>query len=210
MGFLNGESSTVLVILAIVGVTFFFVTSKPANSINGNVNIDTKTQFQAWRKDGDAAGTVRFKATKDIPAGSEFELDIYNNQLSSSPEQRDLRAKLGIVAREDRNRGGITTYNPPFDLGTWAGYAPEAKNEDKSSTFQVGVRIAPIRVLFDTIAPDALISSDHLGVGLSLYPPPDIVGDFWTHWGIGYGHLWPTSGGNPSNVFYLSFSTKTP
>lgn len=211
MGFLNGQSIVVVIIGGIVVMMFFFVMAKPVDSINGNINIDTHTNLQWWRKNGDAAGTLHLRVTKPIPAGTELDIDIANNQLSESPKKRKEREDAGITATEDRNRGGITTYDFPFDLGTWGGYAPDARgNSPETSTFQVGIRIAPIRVLFDTTAPDFLISKDHAGIGISLYPPPDLVGDFWTHWGIGGGHLWPIDGSSTSNVFYLSFSTKTP
>lgn len=192
--------------LIVVGATFFFA-SAPARTVAGNVPIPTKTNFQLIKYAGDADGTVHFKATKPIPVGTEFDLDILDNQLSERPEDRSARENLGFNAKLTRNRGLLEVYDFPFDLGTWAGYAPDINSD---STFQVGLRVSPCRFLYGTTAPDFLVSPDHVGVGVSLYPPPDLLGHTWSHWGLGYGHLWAAGDGDSSNVFYLSFSIQTP
>jgi len=192
--------------VAVIGVTFFFAAA-PARTIAGNIAIPTTTKFVAIKHAGAADGTVQLKATKDIPAGTVFDIDILDNQLSEKPEGRAARDALGFSIKERRIRAVVETYHFPGDIGTWAGYAGDA---GKGDTFQVGFRFSPVRLLWGTTAPDALVSKDHVGVGLSFYPPPDLVGNMWSHWGIGYGHLWPTHSDNSSNVLYLSFSTQIP
>lgn len=191
--------------VVVIGATFFFAAS-PLRTIAGNIPIPTSTKFVFIKPAGGADGTVHFKATKDIPSGTEFDIDLRDNQLSERPEGRKARDTLGFTAETSRVRGFIETYDFPYDFGTWAGYAPASRDE----TFQVGLRASPVRLLYGTLAPDLLLSQDHAGIGISLYPPPDLVGHMWSHWGLGYGHLWPTHSSDPSNVFYLSFSTQLP
>lgn len=98
---------------------------------------------------------------------------------------------------------------PGLDLGTWGGYR-EAGKGTSTDTFQVGLRVSPARLLFDTVAPDLVISRDTVGAGLSAYPP-----ERWStllhHVGLGAWYTVPLDGSRdsgPSGWCYgLSFST---
>lgn len=194
----------------IVGATFFFVSAGPLSTA-GFTAVPSKSQFVLY-SDGDTAdGLLTLKATKDIARGSTFRFAVNDNVLSEKPDERKARIDAGFDATQTRTRSLLQSWDFPYDFGTFAGAAPSARGpQGESSTFQVGLRVSPARFLYGTIAPDLLVTSDHFGVGLSLYPPPDLMGHSWAHWGIGYGHLWPTSQGAASNLFYLSFSTQIP
>lgn len=95
-------------------------------------------------------------------------------------------------------------YDPGFDIGAFAGYA---KGGDLTH-FQPGVRLSPVRLLWGTTAPDIVATQQGAGAGVSFYPPAEYFGRWWNHVGVGGWYVAPYTGGDPSLVIGLSFSTR--
>ncbi len=193
----------------VIGFTLFF-SGPPTRTVGDNVIIPTKTNFDSVSKKDQADATLHLYAAKDIKAGSALDIDILDGVLSESKDQAAARKEFGIEAEVTKNRALINpAWRFPFtDFGTFAGYAPDRDpdNSDIDNGLVIGLRFSPVRALYDTIAADFLISPSTAGIGISIYPPSDYFGSVFSHWGIGYGHVWATDNGSSSNIFYLSFS----
>jgi hypothetical protein len=203
------ETMALAGILILVGSTLFFA-SADQRTTGDNRNVPTKTKLHLMGERDAAAGTLYFKATKTIPAGYEFALDVDGNVVSEPREQTDTREAAGIDLWYHRNRDFLTPhYSFPFsDFGTFAAVTPNPSSDDLA----VGLRASPFRLLYGTTAPDFLVAQHYVGLGVSFYAPPDVMGKAFSHWGIGVGHLWPV-GDHPDDrrtTIYLSFTTFIP
>lgn len=117
---------------------------------------------------------------------------------------------LGAIRDTDGTEHHYTTryerdvylWDTDLDLGTVAGYSLA-----DTPRFQTGIRWGAVRVLYGTIACDAVAFRDAAGAGISIYPPAEYLGDLWTHIGLGGWYAAPYRGGHPGLVFGISFST---
>lgn len=206
---ITSERIGMILAIIVIGTTLFF-SGPPTRTVGDNVVLPTKTNFDAVSKKDQADATLYLFAEKDIKAGSSLNIDILDGVLSESKDQAAARKEFGIEAEVTKNRAMLNpAWHFPFtDFGTFAGYAPDRDSEesDIDDGLVIGLRFSPVRVLYDTVAADFLISPSTAGVGVSVYPPSDYFGSVFSHWGVGYGHLWATDNGNSSNIFYLSFT----
>lgn len=213
--FFTSERLAIVILIAILAITYFFVNVKPS-SLNGENVLPTSSSFQLLAGKDDARSSVKLQTSQVVPAGTILTFDERNGVFAEKPEQTALRKTLGITLAVERNRPFIdAAYHFPFsDLGTFAGFKAEGARSktgsDHDDSFVVGLRTSPCRLAFGILSPDLLASRYDVGAGLSVYLPPDILGSAFAHWGIGYAHLWPLDSGREDNIFYLSFSTYTP
>ena len=210
---ITGERIALALAIIVISATLFFASS-PTRVVGDNVIIPTKTNFGLVSKPEQADATLHITAKKDIAAGKSIDIDVLNGVLSESKEQAKARSEFGIDAEVSRNRDFFDPAwkFPLSDFGTFGGYAPTRTTKEGSlidGGFVAGLRFSPFRALYDVVAPDILLSPKTAGLGVSFYLPSDRFGGIFDHWGIGYGHLWPTDGGRSSNIWYLSFSTKS-
>jgi hypothetical protein len=207
---LNPEHLALGVLLIIVTSSMYFA-SAPQAVIEDDNRVETTNALAAVAKKNGAAGTIHVKTTNTVAAGTEFDLNVYGNIVSEPREQTDPRTKAGIEITYTRNRSLIEpSYNFPFDdLGTFATVIPSEQVDD----LVVGLRISPARLVYGSIAPDILLAQHYMGLGISCYAPPDIMGRSFSHWGLGLGRFWgvgDTAGNADAWAVYLSFSTKIP
>lgn len=209
---ITGERIAIILAILVIGTTLFFA-GPPTRTVENNVVLPTKTKFGVVSKEDQADATLHLVAKKDIKAGSFLDIDILDGVLSESKEQVVARGQFGIEAEVTRNRDFFDpAWKFPFsDFGTFAGYAPDRKSEEGSDIddgLVLGLRFSPFRTLYGTLAADILVSPNTAGVGVSAWLPSEHFGGVFSHWGVGYGHLWPTDSGSSSNIFYISFSVK--
>jgi hypothetical protein len=181
--------------IGFIGTTFWFART-PAPSIAGDIAVKTETHFHGWRGENDADGTLRIFDDKDRVVSA---FHLRDNRVSEVPVERNPD-EPAYTARFDRD---YYLGQHDLDLGVWTGYS----KLDNLQHWQTGVRYSPVRVLYDSISADAVISQDAAGTGISLFPPADSLGDFWRHTGIGVWYMAPFDGGSPGLVFGFSFST---
>ena len=184
-------------ILVAVAATLWF-NMTPAATLNGKDIIPPKTQFHMLRTGDQVDGTVK---VTHVPSGDSFTTDVSSGQFYQDPEQGES-GKWNTKILRDRYM-----IDPGLDIGTFAGAYMGGSTEGHDA-MAVGIRYSPVRLLYGTLAPDLLATSDAAGVGLSLFPPPDYFGHAWNHVGIGFGRLWDYDGGQSDNIGYLSFSTR--
>jgi hypothetical protein len=98
-------------------------------------------------------------------------------------------------------------FDPGWDFGAYGGYLSGNKTGTDIKDLDVGLRISPVRV-WNTFAPDLLISNQAAGVGISFYPAPERYGEIWSHLGVGFGRVITYSDDSNRNLFYASFSTR--
>ena len=173
-----------LALLAVLAVTFLF--NKPADKLNGRDPVPTDTAFHWMRHEQEVDGTV------ELSGSGTGKFLIRDNQLYAAD---DATARI-FTARQVQDRFFVDPY---IDLGAWAGYTNDVT---------AGLRLSPCRFLYGTAAPDALIGPHSFGVGVSFYPPPQYVGRYWSHLGLGVGRIRDFGDGDFNNSLYLSFSTR--
>ncbi len=187
-----------IIAIGFLAITFWFAHA-PKPSIVGDVAVETQTRFHGWRGETDADGTYRIFDEHDQLAVA---FHVRDNRVSELPLHRSA---------EPGARTYRSTYDRDFylgqrnrDFGAWTGYARFGGN---SPHWQTGVRYAPYRFLYDACSTDLTCSPDAAGVGVSIFPPADFLGDFWSHLGVGVWYMAPFDGGNPGLVYGVSFST---
>jgi hypothetical protein len=92
------------------------------------------------------------------------------------------------------------------DLGAWGGLRIDP--ETGAGVPDVGVRYSPVRLLDGVLAPDALISPNQAGLGISAYMPSHTITGTWRHLGLGLGYAVGFDGGGAGWVPYVALSTR--
>lgn len=98
-----------------------------------------------------------------------------------------------------------------WDFGTFGGYRDSSASD--VDRFTVGLRLSPVRLFYDTTAPDLVVAKDWAGIGASVYLPQSLVGSTCSHIGIGAWYGLPFShedraGGGAGWAYGLAFSTR--
>lgn len=98
-----------------------------------------------------------------------------------------------------------TENEPPIDIcddiGAWA----SVRLSPVKRPIDIGIRYSPIRLAWDVVAPDALLSPNAIGIGVSLYLPNRIAKAPWSDIGIGGAWLTDFDGGHGFTP-YISLS----
>jgi hypothetical protein len=179
-------------------VLTFWYAHAPTPSIAGDVPVETHTHFHGWRGVSDADGTYRVFDERDHLAAA---FHVRDNRVSEVPLPRSTEPG----ARTYRSSYDRDFYlgQRDLDFGAWTGYA----RTGSAPHWQTGVRYAPYRFLYDAVSADLACSPDVAGAGISVFPPADFLGDFWSHIGLGVWYVAPFDGGSPGFVYGVSFST---
>jgi hypothetical protein len=185
----------IAIVAAIVFLIYKSVNSQPPPTIDGKVLIKYEDTQLHWKhKEGsDGVGTLFISDKTSGKLIASYVADG-SNLLYEDPTQ-----SASIAARY-RPDAYSSQWN--CDIGAFAGFCKDSP--------EIGLRISPIRFLFDTTAPDAIISNDRIGVGLSVFCPPRILPEPFGHIGIGtwYSYPFDDKRHDPGFIFGLSLQTK--
>jgi len=228
---MNAEVVGFVLIAGVLAMTFLF--TRPASSVNGLDPVHQNLpRFHGLRGEKDGDGTLEIKSTLDGRLGT---LVLNRGGLYEQPERDGSTEPVPVddanqpltgdaldawrKAHPDAHGQFYTTSFTPdyylaertFDLGCFAAYRPSGRNVDQgrsSEAFEVGLRYSPIRFLYGTVAPDALLTANAAGAGISFYPPERYVGPRWHHLGIEVGWVASLSGHSPDGwLAGISFTT---
>lgn len=182
---MNEGSSKFLGAAVLIGVLVVsLIFNQPPPNIAGQESIPrTMPSFNLKREAGSGHGKIVIKDTETGATLAQYGLDR-NGRLHQSPEQAS-----------GRYRAEQTPFyflaDPALDLGTWGGFW--STNGEQHRSWQAGLRVSPVRLLYDTLSPEAVVSADAIGVGVTAYPP-ESFGDVWKHFGVGVWYLAPFDG----------------
>lgn len=190
---MNNTSLVGFLLLALVVATVW-MHGNPEALPDGSTPVATSTKLHFLSAEGDVDGVFTIKDADGTVRDRYYLLD---GQLYEPPGE------------SNRDRGSLVEHldfiTARWDLGTWAAYFKAADGD--TSRFQPGLRWSPVRVGFNLVALDAVVSSEVAGLGASLYPPRRL-GRWWAHWGLGAWYVAPFDGGGPGLCVGLSFSTR--
>lgn len=179
----------------IIGTTILF--HRPAPSLAGAAPVPTTTSFHFQPAKEKADGTLTVET--DLGRTTAF---VANGRVYQNDEQRAAGRAAGVKLTYNRDRN---LWEPTIDAGCFASYWKlDATDIDR---FQPGVRLSPVRFLYGTVAPDALVTSQGIGYGVSVYLPTEYFGyAFFDHIGLELGRLHAFDGSGSAGVFGLAFS----
>ena len=173
--------------------------SPPAPKITNAVPATPKAaRFHFWRGEGDTDRTLDVTLPSD-GNGTGRLLEHSGNIYVD----RDSNIRVGVT--RDVYFGVSRT-----DIGSFAGYRPAFRGTEQS-TASLGFRYSPVRLFYDTVAPDIAISPNWAGIGVSAYAPEYLVGETWKHVGVGAWYGYPYGGlldGPPGWTVGLSLSIR--
>jgi len=193
-----GEPFFALLIVGVLVVTFWFAHA-PAPTIVGDVKPDkSTTAYHGVRPEKAADGT--FSLYDDVD-NLVAQWHVRHNRVSVVPVKPVVDSAGVTHAYHNTYERDVYAWDTDLDIGTWAGYCTA-----DAPHFQVGIRYAPVRLFAGILALDTVASRDVAGAGISLYPPPEYLGDFWTRLGLGCWYVGPYRGGRPGLCYGLSFS----
>lgn len=131
----------------------------------------------------DADRSLDIKDAKGGPLGRVLERDGVFYDPHGTPLETTVTSDLYLLKTQ-------------YDFGTFAGYRGASRGQEGLEPFSVGVRFSPIRIGYDVIAPDLVVSNQWAGAGASFYLPEHIVGPDWHHLGAGLWYGYPFAGGS--------------
>jgi hypothetical protein len=93
-------------------------------------------------------------------------------------------------------------WDESVDIGAWVAARP-----DVAPGYDIGIRLSPVRTFYGVLAPDLLIGSRSVGVGISAYVPKGVVPRDWGRFGLGAGYLADYGGLGSGFAGYASITT---
>lgn len=193
-----GDALAGVLIAVVVALLAFH--HKPATTTTGADPVPTSVNqnFVAPKEKADGQLTIH------DALGHVVHASVARGRVWQTKEQRLEADGASLKLEYQRDVHFIDPY--PFDFGTVAGYA----GLSGADRFQVGLRWSPVRLLNGTLAPDAIVTKDAVGLGVSAYLPPEYF-PWASHWGLEVGRLVPTHHGTkPENFIGVAFSTYSP
>lgn len=211
---MNTEVIGFMIVGSVVAATFLF--SHPPSSVNGLDPVkQNEPHFHLLRHEKDGDGTLEIKSNLDGRLGT-LVLDRGKLFEPSAVKLEPPTSLSGVELdtwKKTHESWYTTSFTPDyylvestFDLGCFGAYRPSGRGHDQS--FEVGFRYSPVRLLYGTVAADALLTRDAAGLGISIYPPEAYVGAKWHHVGIQLGWVASFAGDSPDGwLAGLSFTT---
>ncbi len=179
-------------VIALVVFTVYTHSKQPVSDIRGLTPVhQNKPQLHWWKAAGDSEGTFTVKDEHGLFRAS------YATDRSGVLYAEDNPGKLEVTYTPNYY-GGRTV----LDVGGWAGFAPGYKEHPT----QIGLRYSPVR-LIESIAPEAVVSRDLIGVGATYYFSRNAVGPNWSKIGLGLDYCASFDGTFRGPVFTISTST---
>jgi len=169
--------------LVVVGVVFVIAThSRPAPKIDkADAAEDAFPRLHFWRGKSDADRTLDFKDDHGRTVGRVLERD----GVFYDPEG----SRLNTISTDD-----LYFAKPQYDIGAFAGFRPASRGYERLDPFTAGLRFSPIRLGYDVVAPDLVITNEWAGAGASFFLPERLVGADWKHLGLGAWYGYPFRG----------------
>lgn len=199
-----------LLLAAAVLVFLFTMTHRKPKAVNDMVPVPTDFT-QQWARD-----TQKEKETdgdievRHVASGDLAHFSLYNGDILQPKPQEAARLEDGRHQWEIKYYRHYYMFDPGLDLGAYCGVV-DTRSSDRTDPIDAGLRVSPCRFLNGIVStPDLLLSGRNAGFGISLFPPPELVGRGFSHLGIGVGHVWNYRTGVGENMAYLSFSVRYP
>lgn len=186
--------------IGIIAVLIWVVLThqRPAPKVQGAEPIKVDTRWHFLRGSNDVAGSLSFSPSTDSTDPGEL-----------LQYQGRYYAPVGTAQNYKYTRD-IYFVEPQLDVGAVGAYRSAARGSS-AQTVSAALRVSPVRLLYGTVAPDAVISRDWVGGGFSLYPPESLVGPDWKHLGLGAYYTVPIRGpdyGGPGWAIGVSLSIR--
>jgi hypothetical protein len=213
---LSIENIIPVIIIGAIVATLYFNTGTPTVTPNGYTMIQPKREIELIRGVNDAREEDN-KVTinhVDLPE-DKLNLLLWRNHLVF-PRNTDGSPAIPTRKNADGTESPIWKisvtstehiFDPGWDFGAYAGYLGGPKEGTDIKDFDVGLRVSPLRI-WNTFAPDALISNQAAGLGISFYPAPERFGEFWSNLGVGVGRVISYDDDCQRNIYYASFTTR--
>ncbi|MFA6132551.1 MAG: hypothetical protein WC869_00890 [Phycisphaerae bacterium] len=174
---------SVIGFFVIVGAVFLIAMhSRPAPKIDKATAAEREVpRYHLWRGDKDADRTLDLEDSSGRHVARVLERDGLFYDEAGSPLRTKVTDDLNFVKTQ-------------YDIGTFAGFRPASRGYDRLDPFTAGLRFSPIRLGYDVVAPDLVITNDWAGAGASFFLPERIVGPDWKHLGLGLWYGYPFRG----------------
>lgn len=198
---------SILPFILIGGLIFtFYFNSRPPSHIGDRKVIAPELEApKLFRDEGVVDGKVQIK---HLPSNDTLNLELYDGYFLLPPGEDNL--PLGV------NGGKLwefkytrPTYwiDPRFEIGVYGGFLDGPKEGTDIKPLDVGIKLSPVRLFFDSATIDGLISNQAAGLGISVYPSPAKFGVAWRNVGLGYGRMYSYDDGVQRNLFYFTVSS---
>lgn len=142
-------------------------------------------RLHLWRGESDADRSLDIKDTDGGPRGRVLERDGVFYDPHGTTLETTVVNDLYLVKTH-------------WDVGTFAGYRNASRGVEDLDPLTAGLRFSPVRLGYDVIAPDLVLSSQWAGAGFSFYLPGHLAGPHWKHLGVGFWYGYPFHGSSDS------------
>jgi hypothetical protein len=199
------ESIMPFAIVGFLAFTFYFNAKPPEYIGDKKVIAPTMEAPKLIRDEGVVDGKVQIK---HLPSGNSLNFDFYDGYFLLPPGKDSLPlGEDGSKLWEFKYTKPTYWIDPRFEIGAYAGFLDGGKEGTDIKPFDVGLKLSPTRLFFDSTTVDALVSNQGAGLGLSFYPSPARFGPAWRNLGLGYGRVYTYDDGAQRNLFYLTISS---
>lgn len=193
-----------LLIIGFLIFTFYYNSRPPSHMGDRKIISPTPEVPKFIRDEGVVDGKVKIK---HIPSGDVFAFDYYDGYFMLPPKQDGFPKDTDGKPLWSLDYTKPTYWiDPRVEAGAYAGYLDGDKKGTNINSFDVGLKISPCRLFFNSTTVDGLISNQAAGLGMSFYPSPERFGQVWRNVGIGYGRVYTYEDDKQRNLYYLSFS----
>jgi hypothetical protein len=197
---MNKNTIAGLALAAVVISTVFFNNlGQPAGTIEGKDPIkEDPPSLHFYKTSKDAVGTLTIKDKNT------------NNVLG-----KYVMDGRSVLYDSDLNQDVIASFKSDYYMVDWTeldyGAIAAVAYGANTHTIQPGLRVSPVRLLYGTMAADAVLTQDFLGIGASFYMPAKYAPTpALRHLGVGawYCTTLNSDNDNPALLLGLTFSTK--
>lgn len=202
----KAENILPFLIVGFLAFTFYFNARPPAQSFDGRTVIEPKLEApKLIRTEGVVDGKVKITHK---PSGNSLSFDYYDGYFLLPKGDEKLPLDPAGKPLWDFDYSKPTYWvDPRFEIGAYAGVLTGSTKGTDVEPFDVGLKLSPTRLFFDSTTVDALVSNQAAGLGLSFYPSPLRFGPAWRNVGLGYGRVFTYDDGAQRNLFYLTISS---
>ena len=116
--------------------------------------------------------TFTHRASGDTRSISLYDDGVYEGKSDANDKKFDVQYHIHYYP-----------FKIGLDLGWWGGIEPYHPEGDRP--VDQGLRISPCRIAYGVLAPDLLIGTQSIGIGVSGYAPTGYATGIWKKVGIG-------------------------
>lgn len=182
-------------VLAYLLISTFWAKTAAPPTLGDSTAVPTTNDLQLIAPKDHGDGLLQIRS----PGGA-ASLTVSRGWVYADADQRAAAKSAGYTFAYTRYR---FLWDADLDAGAFGGMW------SGTPSFQSGLRLSPVRLLWGTLALDALVTHEASGAGISIYAPAGTLPWAWAdHVGLEVGQLWPFAGGASSRVLGLSFSIR--